>query len=221
VTPRRPAALPALLYLGELELAQGNLAPAATYFAEAHAIASGAGNRFNQVHAAKNRGIVAHLQGDYVQAQALLDHSLSLAREVERGVLPYILFELGLVAHAQGQISRAIALLRDTLSGLRDRNLPGGMINALEALAGALAAGGKAEHAARLLGAAEALREVFNVRRHMHRWPDYERDVAATRSQLDDATFVAAWSAGRALMFEEAIGEALAVSGSSERQQVD
>ena len=39
----------------------------------------------------------------------------------------------------------------------------------------------------------------------------YERDVAATRAQLDEATITAAWAAGRAMTPEQAIAYALRV----------
>jgi hypothetical protein len=38
---------------------------------------------------------------------------------------------------------------------------------------------------------------------------DYDRISVATRTQLDDATFAAAWAAGQALTLEQAIAEAL------------
>jgi hypothetical protein len=37
----------------------------------------------------------------------------------------------------------------------------------------------------------------------------YERGVAAARALLDQATFAAAWAAGRAMTLEQAIAEAL------------
>jgi hypothetical protein len=63
--------------------------------------------------------------------------------------------------------------------------------------------------AARLLGAAEALRTVIGVQRPPAARPAYTRDVASARALLDDATFAAAWAAGRALTLEQAIAEAL------------
>jgi hypothetical protein len=42
---------------------------------------------------------------------------------------------------------------------------------------------------------------------------EYARDVAATRAQLDEADFTAAWAAGRALTWKQAVVEALANAG--------
>ena len=42
----------------------------------------------------------------------------------------------------------------------------------------------------------------------------YQREVAAARAVLDDATFAAAWAEGRAMTLEQAVAYALAGSGS-------
>jgi hypothetical protein len=42
-----------------------------------------------------------------------------------------------------------------------------------------------------------------------HDLAGYDQAVAMARSQLDEATFDAAWAAGRALSLDEAIDEAL------------
>ncbi len=69
--------------------------------------------------------------------------------------------------------------------------------------------GGEVLQAARLFGASDALRESINA----PMWPaeraDYERNVAAARARLDDATWAAAWAEGRALPLEEAVAYAL------------
>jgi hypothetical protein len=38
---------------------------------------------------------------------------------------------------------------------------------------------------------------------------EYDRTVAAVRAQLDEATFAAAWAAGRTMTLDEAIAEAI------------
>jgi hypothetical protein len=78
-----------------------------------------------------------------------------------------------------------------------------------ESLAGVLAASGTEGTAARLRGAASAVREAQG-------WPlpsvaraDYDRDVAAVRAQFGEMAFAAAWAEGRALSQEEAVALAL------------
>ena len=65
------------------------------------------------------------------------------------------------------------------------------------------------EHAARLLGAAAALREALGIPVPASEREDHDRAVAATRTALGETAFAAAWAAGRALPVEEAVNEAL------------
>jgi hypothetical protein len=62
------------------------------------------------------------------------------------------------------------------------------------------------------LSAATELLDILGL--SLAAWPelpvDYERFVAATRAQLDEATFAAAWAAGAALSLDQAIAEAVA-----------
>ena len=62
--------------------------------------------------------------------------------------------------------------------------------------------------AARLWGAAEALRERegLSLSKFDRANSGYEQDLALVRSALDEATFDAAWAEGRAMSFEQAVG---------------
>ena len=68
---------------------------------------------------------------------------------------------------------------------------------------------GRPARAARLLGAAEALRAASSA----PRWPkardDFDRLVSATRAQLEEAEYAAAWAEGQAMPIEAIIAEAL------------
>jgi hypothetical protein len=79
----------------------------------------------------------------------------------------------------------------------------------LEVFAALIAVEGEPERAARLYGAAEALREVIGAPLPPNERPRYEREVAAARAQLDEERFRAAWAEGRAMSMEEAISYAL------------
>jgi hypothetical protein len=79
-------------------------------------------------------------------------------------------------------------------------------------LAGLAAVAGAQQHperAARLFGAAEALREFTRIPLPPVNRPNYERAVAAARAPLDDKAWVAAWVEGRAMPLEQVIAEAL------------
>jgi hypothetical protein len=63
-----------------------------------------------------------------------------------------------------------------------------------------------------------ALRESIGATLPPDGHPAYERTLAATRAQLDEATFAAAWEAGRALSLEQAIAYALEVGAMDAEQ---
>jgi hypothetical protein len=84
------------------------------------------------------------------------------------------------------------------------------MAACLDGLAGVHAVGGDTQRAARLLGAADALRESIGEPVQPTDRADHERFVAAARDRLDADTFAAAHTAGTRLAIDEAIGLALA-----------
>jgi hypothetical protein len=78
-------------------------------------------------------------------------------------------------------------------------------------LATALDADADPLRAARLWGAAAALREQIGAPMWPIDRPEYERRVAACHTALGDEAFEAAWQAGRALSWEQAADAALAL----------
>src|SRR5207237_4553002 len=75
----------------------------------------------------------------------------------------------------------------------------------LEALVDVAAAQGEFTWAARLLGTAEALREALGTPLPPVDRATYERSVAATRAQLGEQSFAAAWAEGRLMTPEQAL----------------
>jgi hypothetical protein len=63
--------------------------------------------------------------------------------------------------------------------------------------------------AARLSGAAETLRETFGISLHPAERVSHDQAMAAVRTGLGEAGFVAAWAEGRALSLEKAVALAL------------
>jgi hypothetical protein len=115
-----------------------------------------------------------------------------------------------ITTEVRGDHAQTIALLRESLAlALRLRDTQNAAYG-LEGLAGALTMMGQGPRAARLFGAAEALRERtgsaigFATLREL-----YERHLETLRAQLDAKTFEAAWSEGRAMSPEQAVEYAL------------
>ena len=158
-------------------------------------------------------GMVALDENDYEQMVALLEEGLALSRNLGdvRGMAP-CLTVLGMGLLKQGNYERAALLLEECLrlTARRIRHMLGTAYSML-GLAGVAALRGQPARAARLWGAAEALREVVGqpLAPYDHSNYDYEGYLDAARSQLDEPDWKAAWSEGRTMTLEQAVAYAL------------
>jgi non-specific serine/threonine protein kinase len=167
-------------------------------------------------------GDVARCEGDYEQAATHYQESLTLFRtqgiQVE---IAAILHNLGYAVLAMGDQRHARTCFAESLALHREQDNRPGVLESLAGFGALMVAQGQPRRAAILFGAIAALRAALNV----PMWPaervEYERHVAATRAQLDEATFAVAWAEGRALTLEQAIVEALAVSPEAHPTQQD
>ena len=83
------------------------------------------------------------------------------------------------------------------------------VIESLEGFAGLAAATAAPRRAARLWGAADALRQEMGKARSIHLSIDYERQVKAVRAILTAEAFDQAWNEGRATSLDDAVRYAL------------
>jgi hypothetical protein len=141
-------------------------------------------------------------------AGQLLVESLTLS--LAGGLLGLALAGLALVARAQGNLDESAKVFHETLlvsSELEDQwTIP----RALGGLAGAAVLAADYQRAARLFGAFAAMRERSGITEAAGSFRAInETDEAAARAALDDDTFEAAWSEGRAMTREQAVAYAL------------
>ena len=215
----------ALSELGWLALSQGDYLAARSRFEESLALRRVTGHRVGMATAFNMLGDVALHLGEYQQAKALIDKGLALRKEAgSKSGIAWSLQNLGYLAQHQGEHRQAAALFEESLGLFLELGNKVGVAECLEGLAsvsvahlgpetragGEHAAGcGAADRPLRLLGAAEALREVADTPLPPYRRADYDRDLAAARAQLDEAACGAAWAEGRAMSIEQAVAYAL------------
>jgi tetratricopeptide (TPR) repeat protein len=117
------------------------------------------------------------------------------------------------LAHALrkgGRLDEAIALYRETIAGWIHLGHKGAIANQLENVAYVDIERGEPERAARLLGAADALREAARARMAFDEEPEHAASLARLRVKMTDAGFEEAWTAGRTLSQSDAVELALA-----------
>jgi predicted ATPase/class 3 adenylate cyclase len=201
----------ALLCLGAQHMEKGDHEQAAPFLEEALALSHRIGDKRNIAGTLHNLAEVERQRGNYERAKALGMESIALLREMEdKWQLGMVVGWLGLLAvwsgddHdlAERSLEEALAL---------DRELGNWAYGAycLESFAGLAGARAQGSRAARLWGAAEALRTNIGAPRPLDARLLYEPSMAAARAQLGEAAWEAAFAEGMAMSPEEAAEYAL------------
>jgi non-specific serine/threonine protein kinase len=203
-----------LNYLGVLaQVAHHNHVAARRLWEDSLAIYEVLDNKRGAGRALQNIGISRLFEADYERAATLIEQGLGLLREAGEGrLIAMSLAFLGHVRLLQGDAAGANMAFVEGLGWQQQVGDKVFMTYCLIGLGGVAAkavAGAPASRAVRLLGAAEALREVIGAPLLPPFLTQYERIVAGLRSDFDEAAFEAAWAEGRALTLEQAVALAL------------
>jgi predicted ATPase/DNA-binding CsgD family transcriptional regulator len=194
--------------LGTVAIYSGEYAQAKAYYEESLGIFRKLEDRVGVSKCLANLGTVAFYSGDYAGARLFYNESLEAQRELgDMWGLAASLVNLGATALNQRDYMEAARCYKESLPllyGLGDR---ASIAECLEGLAAAIGAwkGGQPERAARLFGAADALREAVGAPRSMASRPEYERNLKTARSLIHEVAFGEAWALGRAMSLEEAL----------------
>ena len=150
-----------------------------------------------------NLGTVARYQGDGERASALLTESLSLSEGIgfQEGIA-WSVEQLGLLAAVDGDPA-AVSLLRRSLEVHRELRDRWRMSSVLEDLSALALAQGHPLQAARLLGAAEAMRDAIGTVIAPSERLQHNQTTAAVRTALGDEAFDAALRRGLLATSEE------------------
>jgi non-specific serine/threonine protein kinase len=149
-------------------------------------------------------------QGRTGEAGVLLERSVAQFREVgDAAGLANSLANLGHTALLRGDLDRADACFTESLQLRRGLGNVLGAAECLEGFAALASAQGRSRRAARLCGAAEAVREHAGTPLVPADRVTHDRLVATISSRLGEHTFTNEWATGRATPFDEAARYAL------------
>jgi predicted ATPase/class 3 adenylate cyclase len=199
----------ALIGLGRAEAFQGDLAKGTALLEEALVAARTLDNPIMIGAVLDVLAEMALLRGEAAAAAAFVDEAIALQRTIGRpwGV-SFSLALLGEIALDRADLPAAVGYYCESMAIARDLGDTTFLGAGLAAIGIMAAERGNAEQAARLLGAAEVLREtsgawaLIAARRPDRHAPDQVRAALGEE-------FAAAWAAGRALPRDQAIAEAL------------
>ena len=153
------------------------------------------------------------LEGDLEGASVKLhEEALAMYRDVgDVQGMGMCLSDLGWMALIRGDFDEATKILRDNLRLSGPANDMQGIQNGLLGLAGVAASLEQPDRAARLWGAAKAVREATGIRLAPLTMSamNYEGGIAAVRDRLGEERFVLAWTEGEAMPPAAAIEYAL------------
>jgi non-specific serine/threonine protein kinase len=162
-------------------------------------------------------GYTSLLEGDLEGATELNEEAANLLRKQgRRGGLQYALDNLGWAMLLRGEYDKARTLHRESLAlchDLGDKMIASESLEGLACSAGAI---GDAERAARLFGAAEALREAVGYQQNPKERALREPYLETARSRLTEAAWEKAFMEGRAMGLDEAVEYALCTEGETD-----
>ena len=158
-----------------------------------------------------NLGYLALIEGDFEQARHCCAASLAIARQLEdRVLMSTSLHNLAVAAVQQGRTDEAVALVGETISLCKDLGYRELIAYGLDMLAAVAVVIKEPERAARLLGAAEIMLQATGGRLEPAERAVHDGTVAALAEIGDADANERAWSAGRALTFDDGVALAFA-----------
>ena len=158
-----------------------------------------AGDHWLAAHAWRHLGDVAVFEQNLAAATVLYQRSLAQYRELgDRGRAANAVRCLGHVALAQGELATAAAHYEESLTLAEAVGHRPNMALSLAGLAGVTVAAGQADAAARLLGAADALRAASHGQLPAADAAAYARTRAALENALGPETFARLYVEGGA-----------------------
>jgi predicted ATPase len=200
--------------LGLVALDQGDYTAARVLYEQSLAINGELGDKQGIGRALGNLGIVACRLGDYASARSLHEQTLMMFRELGgKRDIAYTLNNLAEVAFHQGEHVWAGTLFRQSIAMKQELGDRYGIAYTLERMAALSNREKRPERAAKLLGAAQGLRESIGALIPPALREEYEREVATVHEALGEHA-KAAWAEGRGMTLEQAIECALATGGS-------
>ena len=200
----------ALTSLGVVAMHRGDLERARAQLEASLSLLRAVGELRGMASALINLGLVAYFQGDLDHAEATEVEARDLARTL--GDLDYVataLANLASIALRRGEVRKSESLSREALALYRELGDLRRCAVGLEGLASAAGMAQDGERAARLLGAATALREQLDAPNPAHEQAEIDQAVAAARTSLGAERWAATFAAGRELSLELAVVEAL------------
>jgi predicted ATPase/class 3 adenylate cyclase len=190
--------------VGKVELAEGNLTPARRFFDQASAVAEKENNRNHLGLAKAALGMIDCYEDNLAHGKDAIELGIDLVR---KEYPPDLLLILPYRSHAlwlEKDLSGAAQSYRDTIKALHSNYFFITIPECLEGLGKLAVVQNDLKRAARLLGAAQAMREKMDTHTPPIQRKDYENKVSELVVGLGNE-FKRIWDEGRAMSLEEIV----------------
>jgi predicted ATPase/DNA-binding CsgD family transcriptional regulator len=207
----------ALHGMGCVAEGQGDLQRAASLFKQCLALARELRHVDGIALVLTSLGSVARGRGKYARAIAYYRESERMWRRLGRkAVTALVLREQGFIALRQDEIGQAAKLFTEALVLAQELRRTRTIVPSLVGLAAVACEIGEYGSAVRLLGAVAAQLSQSNHMLDPIVQSDYDRSMARARADLEVVVFDQAWREGQALLVEQAVTEAIALTAKAE-----
>ncbi len=200
--------------LGGLAMRAGEYATARALMEEGLDLRRSVSNPGAIAYSLTSLGELARREGDIARATPYLEEGLQRFRNAgDAEHVAWTLYNLGMVALHREDAEDAAAAFIECLTLRAEQGNATEIAKAIAGIARAAVLRGEAERAARLWGAVEGIRAAHDIATPMDEdEEEAQRTAPHLRAMMGDATFIAAWEAGRSLPLERAIAEARGVA---------
>jgi tetratricopeptide (TPR) repeat protein len=189
---------------------QGDFKIARAYSEKAIAIMRENGNHWFVGIALFGLGMMEIQQGNFDEARSKFKSAQSYLLEMgDKHRINMISSELAHIERYEGHYQQARVLYAETLREWQRIGHRAAVTHQLESIAFIAKALEQTDRSARLLGAAESLREKIGTDMTPQEREEYEKEVADLKANIDEKLFASLWADGRSMTMEEAIELAL------------
>ncbi|HEX2696271.1 MAG TPA: adenylate/guanylate cyclase domain-containing protein [Anaerolineales bacterium] len=193
-----------------LAVIDGNNQRGQKYFEEAMTILQQSGNRWGYTMTLLGSAMTEKYNGNYAEARRIFMACDPLFREMgDRHRMNMIKSELGHIDRYEGNYQKAKDAYKETIVEWKRIGHRAAIAHQLECFAGIAKVEEQGGRAARLFGAAEALREKIDIPMTAMEKIEYDREIADLKAGMEEKVFIAAWAEGRAMSVDQAVDLAL------------
>jgi predicted ATPase len=155
-------------------------------------------------------GMDERMRGNYDSARKIFEEGREAFRRVRSKYFVQVMSsELGHVERQQGNLTEARSMYRETIKGWQDLGNRAAIAHELECFGFLAMAEEEPQAAAKLFGAARALREKIQAPMTDSERVEYDQKVAQLGSMLAELELSALWVEGRSMTMEQAVEYAL------------